>query len=92
MQNETEWPKSRQRLMDAARFGFLAGATDIVFHPGSYFGQSPEIVLETALPRLESILKELEEQQIRVKLRPENHGEIGHVGFTRRHFENEQRV
>ena len=33
-----EWPKSRKRLMDAAHYGNLAGATDIIFHPGSYFG------------------------------------------------------
>jgi deoxyribonuclease-4 len=33
--DEEEWPKSRQRLMDAAHFGNLAGATDIIFHPGS---------------------------------------------------------
>ena len=36
-----EWPKSRKRLMDAAHYGHLAGATDIVFHPGSYFGATP---------------------------------------------------
>ncbi|HET6846917.1 MAG TPA: TIM barrel protein, partial [Anaerolineales bacterium] len=36
-----EWPKSRKRLMDAAHFGNLAGATDIIFHPGSYFGKPP---------------------------------------------------
>ena len=30
-----EWPKSRKRLMDAAHYGNLAGATDIIFHPGS---------------------------------------------------------
>lgn len=29
-----EWPKSRKRLMDAAHYGYLAGATDIIFHPG----------------------------------------------------------
>src|SRR5512141_2965734 len=34
---DEEWPKSRQRLMDAAFYGNLAGATDIIFHPGSYF-------------------------------------------------------
>ena len=32
---DDEWPKSRKRLMDAAHYGNLAGATDIVFHPGS---------------------------------------------------------
>ena len=42
---EEEWPKSRQRLMDAAHYGNLAGATDIVFHPGSYFGKQPAEVL-----------------------------------------------
>src|ERR1700694_5164791 len=31
-----EWPRSCKRLMDAAHFGNLAGATDIIFHPGSY--------------------------------------------------------
>ena len=35
--DDEEWPKSRKRLMDAALYGNLAGATDIIFHPGSYF-------------------------------------------------------
>ena len=43
--DEAEWPKSRQRLMDAAHYGNLAGATDIIFHPGSYFGKQPAEVL-----------------------------------------------
>ncbi|MCX6070592.1 MAG: TIM barrel protein, partial [Chloroflexi bacterium] len=47
-----EWPKSRKRLMDAAHYGHLAGATDIVFHPGSYFGRPAVEVLESAIPRL----------------------------------------
>jgi deoxyribonuclease IV len=33
--DDNEWPKSRKRLMDAAFYGNLAGATDIIFHPGS---------------------------------------------------------
>ena len=47
-----EWPKSRKRLMDAAHYGNLAGATDIVFHPGSYFGAASSEVLKVAIPRL----------------------------------------
>ena len=39
--NDEEWPKSRQRLMDAAHYGNLAGCTDIIFHRGSYFGNDP---------------------------------------------------
>ena len=33
--------KSDERLLAAARKGFLAGATDIIFHPGSYHKQPP---------------------------------------------------
>src|SRR3970282_2314954 len=46
-----EWPRSRKRLMDAAYYGHLAGASDIVFHPGSYFGRPPEEVLPIAIER-----------------------------------------
>src|SRR4030066_1907635 len=31
---DEEWVKSRERLMDAAVFGSLAGATGIIFHTG----------------------------------------------------------
>ncbi|MCC6805634.1 MAG: hypothetical protein IT319_22320, partial [Anaerolineae bacterium] len=40
--------KSDARLLAAARAGFLAGARDIVFHPGSYHSQPPEQVYERA--------------------------------------------
>ncbi len=48
--DEIEWPKSRKRLWDAAYYGNLAGATDIIFHPGSYFSLPPEEVLKVAIP------------------------------------------
>ncbi len=50
--NAEEWPKSRKRLMDAAHYGNLAGAADIIFHPGSYFENDPKVVLKIAIPRL----------------------------------------
>ena len=50
---DEEWPKSRKRLMDAAIYGNLAGATDIVFHPGSYFGGDRGDVMKVAIPRLQ---------------------------------------
>jgi len=40
-----EWINSRKRLMDAAKYGNLAGATDIIFHPGTYFGRPVQEVL-----------------------------------------------
>jgi deoxyribonuclease-4 len=75
-----EWPKSRKRLMDAAHYGHLAGATDIIFHPGSYFMRDPKEVLEKAIPRLEGCVKELQKNGDKVTLRPETMGKSAMLG------------
>ena len=75
-----EWPKSRKRLMDAAHYGHLAGATDIVFHPGSYFGAAPDEVLKVAIPRLRDCVTELRSQGNPVTLRPETMGKRALLG------------
>ncbi len=75
-----EWPKSRKRLMDAAHYGNLAGATEIVFHPGSYFGQPPDEVLKTAIPRLADCMEELRADGNPVTLRPETMGKSAMLG------------
>lgn len=77
---EDEWHKSRKRLMDAAHYGYLAGATDIIFHPGSYFGNDPADVLKVALPRLEGCVKELQKNGDKVTLRPETMGKSAMLG------------
>ena len=78
--DDEEWPKSRQRLMDAAVYGSLAGATDIVFHPGSYFGQPPEAVLPLAIERLQGCQDELRAAGNPVCLRPETMGKSAMLG------------
>ena len=78
--SDEEWPKSRKRLMDAAYYGNLAGATDIVFHPGSYFGRPPEEVLEMAIPRLKDCVDELRSNDNPVTLRPETMGKSAMLG------------
>jgi deoxyribonuclease-4 len=75
-----EWPKSRKRLMDAAYYGFLAGATDIIFHPGSYFGNEPADVLKVAIPRLKGCVDELKKKKVKVTLRPETMGKSAMLG------------
>ncbi len=75
-----EWPKSRKRLMDAAYYGHLAGATDIVFHPGSYFGQPPSQVMQLALPRLRECREELDAKGVTAVLRPEIMGKSAMLG------------
>ncbi|MEA5077337.1 MAG: TIM barrel protein [Anaerolineaceae bacterium] len=78
--NEEEWPKSRQRLMDAAHYGNLAGATDIIFHPGSYFEQPAADVLKIAIPRLADCVSELRQKSNPVILRPETMGKSAMLG------------
>ncbi len=78
--DKEEWPKSRKRLMDAAHYGHLAGATDIVFHPGSYFGRDPREVMKAALPRLEKCVVELRKAGNPVTLRPETMGKSAMLG------------
>jgi deoxyribonuclease-4 len=77
---DEEWPKSRKRLMDAAIYGNLAGATDIIFHPGSYFGNDPVEVLKVAIPRLKGCMEELRKAGNPVTLRPETMGKSAMLG------------
>ncbi len=77
---DEEWPKSRKRLMDAAHYGNLAGATDIIFHPGSYFGNPPADVLKVAIPRLKAFMDELRKAKNPVILRPETMGKSAMLG------------
>ncbi len=56
--------KSDARLLAAARKGFLAGAKDIIFHPGSYHSQPPEQVYERAKQKLIEITGILREEGV----------------------------
>lgn len=66
--------KSDERLLAAARKGCLAGAYDIVFHPGSYHNQPPEQVYERAKEKLLEITGILRQEGVSVTLRPETMG------------------
>jgi deoxyribonuclease-4 len=78
--DEEEWPKSRPRLMDAAHYGNLAGASDIVFHPGSYFERPAQEVLPLAIERLKGCIDELRSAGNPVTLRPETMGKSAMLG------------
>ncbi|MFH1523665.1 MAG: TIM barrel protein [Chloroflexota bacterium] len=78
--DEEKWPRLRKYLMDAAHFGNLAGATDIVFHPGSLFGRPSQEVLDVAIPRLRGCVDELRAAGNPVTLRPEVSGKAAMLG------------
>ena len=77
---DEEWVNSRKRLMDSAIYGNLAGATDIIFHPGSYFGKLPAEVLPIAIQRLQGCLEVLRAAGNKVILRPETMGKSALLG------------
>lgn len=72
--------KSDERLLTAARKGYLAGAYDIIFHPGSYHQQPPEQVYERAKEKLLEITGILREEGVQVRLRPETMGKSAMFG------------
>jgi deoxyribonuclease-4 len=78
--DEEKWPRLRKYLIDAAHFGNLAGATDIIFHPGTYFGHTPEEVLTITIPRLSGCMDELRKDGNSVILRPEISGKAAMLG------------
>jgi deoxyribonuclease-4 len=71
---------SDERLLTAARKGWLAGATDIVFHPGSYHSQPPEQVYERVKEKLIEITDILRSEDVGVTLRPETMGKAAMFG------------
>ncbi|MGB9834596.1 MAG: TIM barrel protein [bacterium] len=71
---------SKKRLEDAAKAGQLVGATDIVFHPGFYQGDLPEIAYRTIKEELLEITGKLKELEINVTLRAETTGKHNQFG------------
>ncbi|MBZ0287423.1 MAG: TIM barrel protein, partial [Anaerolineae bacterium] len=72
--------KSDERLLAAARKGYLAGAKDIIFHPGSYHTQPPQQVYERAKEKLLEITGILRSEGVDVNLRPETMGKSAMFG------------
>lgn len=85
--NFEEWPNARRRLMDAAHYGNLAGATEIIFHPGSYSGKPPEEAMKLAKARLQDCVAELRRNRNPVTLRPETMGKSSQLGTLEENLE-----
>ena len=79
-QTKEMWQASRDRLLAAARAGYKAGATDIIFHPGSYMKADPVVVNRTAVQRLTEVAAQLKAEGVNVILRPETMGKSAMLG------------
>ena len=71
---------SRQRILQAARVGWLCGAQSIVFHPAFYHGDSREIVYERVRGHLVELVEELRAEGNGTTLRPETTGKASQFG------------
>ena len=79
-QTKDMWAAGRDRLLAAARAGYKAGATDIIFHPGSYMINSPAQAFKTASARLAEVAAQLQAEGVNVILRPETMGKSAMLG------------
>lgn len=77
---EEMWQAGRERLLAAARAGYKAGATDIIFHPGSYMKRQPAEAFGIATERLREVAATLRKEQVAVTLRPETMGKSAMLG------------
>ncbi len=68
------------RLLAAARAGYKAGATDIIFHPGSYMKQDPDKVYPIVRRRLAEVVAQLRAEKVDVTLRLETMGKSAMFG------------
>ena len=79
-QTQDLWAAGRDRLLAAARAGHKAGATDIIFHPGSYMQAEPAAANKIAGQRLAEVAQQLQVEGVKVTLRPETMGKRAMLG------------
>ena len=71
---------SKRMILDSARMAFLSGALDVVFHAGFYLGDPPQLTYDNIRRSIEEILEHLEDEGVRVTLRPELSGKPSQFG------------
>lgn len=71
---------SRERILKAARAGWLCGARNIVFHAAFYHDDPPEVVYERIKGHLVELTQELRAEGNATVLRPETTGKQSQFG------------
>ncbi|MEM2025416.1 MAG: deoxyribonuclease IV [Desulfurococcaceae archaeon] len=71
---------SANRILETARVAYKAGGWSVVFHPAYYGGDTAEAVYDRVKGALKAILKRLEEDGVRIWVRPETSGGLAEFG------------
>lgn len=72
--------KSRQWILQAARIGWLAGASSVIFHSASFRGMDPEVVYDIVKAQLLDIVRTLRAERNNIGVRPEVTGKPVYFG------------
>jgi deoxyribonuclease-4 len=91
-ETEEMWQAGRERLLNAARLGAAAGATDVIFHPGSYMKRATAEAFRIATERLEDIAATLRREKNPITLRPETMGKQALLGTLDETIEWSRRI
>jgi deoxyribonuclease-4 len=91
-ETEEMWQAGRERLLNAARLGAAAGATDVIFHPGSYMKRATAEAFRIATERLEDIAATLRREHNPITLRPETMGKQALLGTLDETIEWSRRI
>jgi len=71
---------SKQRILNSARIGALAGAKSVTFHPAYYMGKTSEEVYQKVKEALLEITDTLRNEKIQIDIRPETTGKGSQFG------------
>ncbi|MBI2598179.1 MAG: TIM barrel protein [Candidatus Diapherotrites archaeon] len=71
---------SKKRIFSAAQRAFECGAWSVCFHPAYYMDQEPAIVYQNVKNALKEVVKQLEENGVKIWIRPETAGKISQFG------------
>lgn len=71
---------SIERILQSARIGHAAGAWSVCFHAGYYGGSEPKVVYEKIRDEVKEIVKQLQDEGIKIWIRPETTGKRTQFG------------
>jgi len=71
---------TKRNLMEALRAANILGAKIVVFHPGFYQGQKPEVARDNAVSLLKEVIYKMKEEKIDVLLGAETTGKPSQYG------------
>ena len=71
---------SKSRIFNSTRIADMCGAYSVCFHPGFYMKQEPGKVYENIKEEVKDVVKKLEDEGIKIWIRPETTGKISQFG------------